>query len=414
MGTYKGIIKLHVNLREFWPSVNSDVFKVLKPNDEVEISHAVIGEPYLDSDIWYVLTNHSFVWSKAVYASSEIPLIDKKIIVTADDIGIVDQIDVGAQIALKEGWINSLAVLVNRPDDPKEEYLKRFAETLKNHNRNGSSKSLFETTHIGLHFTITSGEPVSDWSRIWRLVDDDHKFLNFRKFDKKFENSDYVDQIKLEFLAQYEKFKRIFGREPDHLTSHHDVLTFNNPLFHFMHAWSREKGIPLRNHRFLPSSKRFWYDTIALTQVNLPSISTMNSWETGFGEAEFESPQHTVVEHYGPIPPFGVTCYESTKRKKQEKLIKWTSDFLVSTDSCREIVIHLIKTDFRDQREFVEFYDPLRSTYPGIEIKYFDGRAAEYLSLHEKRPWTTHPALDLSPAYFRPFMKSDDCRALKV
>jgi|GEM_PF-2312287 len=414
METFKGIVNIHVNLRQNWPSVNAKVSKVLNPNTEVEISHAVVGEPYLDSDIWYVLTNHCFVWSKAVYASSEIPLLDKKIIVTADDIGIVDQIDVGAQIALKEGWINSLAVLVNRPNDPNEEYLKRFVETLKNHRRNGCTKSLFETTHIGLHFTITSGQPISNFTAVRLLVDNEGKFLDFRKFNKNFEKADYVNQIKGEFLAQYEKFKRVFGKEPDHLTSHHDVLTFNNPLFSFMHSWSREKGIPLRNHRFLPSSKRFWYDTLALTNVNLPSINTMNSWETSYGATDFESPEHTVVEHYGPIPPFGVTCYESTKRKKQGKLIKWISDFLVSTDTSREIVIHLIKSDLRNQRDYVKFFDPLRSSYPGIEIKYFDGRAAEYLSLNEKRPWTSHPALDLSPAYFRPFMKSDDSQSFTV
>ena len=414
MEAYKGIVKLHVNLRLYWPSVNAEVAKVLKPNSEIEISHAVVGEQYLDSDIWYVLTNHSFVWSKAVYTTSDVPIIDKEILVTADDIGIVDQIDVGAQIALHDGWINSIAVLVNRPGDPKEEYLKNFAETLKSHNRNGCSRSLFETTHIGLHFTITSGRPISNFTTVRLLVDNEGKFLNFRKFDRNFEKEDYVNQVKTEFLAQYEKFKRVFGREPDHLTSHHDVLTFNNPLFTFMHNWSREKGIPLRNHRFLPSSKRFWYDTIALTKVDLPSIKTMNSWEEDFDKTSFHNPDHTVVEHYGPIPPFGITCYESAKRKKQEKLIKWMSDFLVSTDTRREVVIHLIKSDLRDQRDYIKYFDPLRTSYPGIEIKYFDGRAAEYLSINEKRPWTTHPNIDLAPAYFRPFMKSADCQSLRM
>lgn len=395
METFKGIASLYVNVRLERPSVNAPKSRVLSPGAEVEISHAIVGEDYLDSNIWYVLSNHSFVWSKSIYTTSEVPLIEKKIIVTADDIGIVDEIDVGAKLALREGWINSIAVLVNRPNDPNDSYLKSFCEDLMNYPGGDPDNSLYKTTHIGLHFTITSGEPISDWSRVWLLVDNDHKFLDFRKFDRNFEKPDYVEQVKTEFFAQYEKFKRVFGREPDHLTSHHDVLTFNHPLFSFMQNWSREKGIPLRNHRFLPSSKRFWYDTLALMNVDLPSINKMNSWESSFGPFTAEGCQHTIVDHYGPIPPFGITCYEEVISKKQRSLESWMRDFLISKDSRREIVIHLIKSGFRSQSDFVVAYKSLKNSYPGIEIKYFDGRVAEYLSLQRNCFWNSEPSFSL-------------------
>jgi len=395
METYKGIAKLYVNVRLHRPSVNAPKSKVLEPGTEVEISHAIIGEGYLDSNIWYVLSNHSFVWSKSIYTTSEVPLIVKKIIVTADDIGIVDEIDVGAKMALREGWINSIAVLVNRPNDQGDSYLKRFRQELMDYHNGDPENSLYKTTHIGLHFTITSGEPLSDWSRVWLLVDSENKFLDFRKFDRNFEEPKYVEQVKTEFFAQYEKFKRVFGREPDHLTSHHDVLTFNHPLFSFMQNWSREKGIPLRNHRFLPGSKRFWYDTIALMNVNLPSINKMNGWESSFGPFTSEGSQHTIVDHYGPIPPFGITCYEEIVSKKQRSLDNWMQDFLISKDSRREIVIHLIKSGLRSQGDFVKAYKSLQDSYPGIEIKYFDGRVAEYLSLQKNCFWNSDPWLAL-------------------
>ena len=356
METFKGIVSLYVNVRMDSPSVNAPKSKVLLPGSEVEISHAIVGGEYLDSNIWYVLTNHCFVWSKAIYTTSEVPVIDKKILVTADDIGIVDEIDYGAQIALKEGWINSIAVLVNRPDDKEEEYLKNFCQKLKDYPNPHAENSLYKTTHIGLHFTITSGQPLSDWSRVWLLVDSQHNFLDFRKFDRNFEKPDYVEQVKMEFLAQYEKFKRVFGREPDHLTSHHDVLTFNHPLF---------------------------------------SFKKMNSWESSFGPFTSEGAEHTIVDHYGPIPPFGITCYEEIVSKKQKSLNEWLKDFLISKDSRREIVIHLIKSGFRSQRDFVQAYKPLKETYPGIEIKYFDGRVAEYLSLQKKTFWNSDPWLSL-------------------
>lgn len=398
MITYKGITTVPVNLRRNRPSVNAPLFGTLNPNTEVEISHAIIGESYLESNIWYVLSNQTFVWSKAVAATSEVPFIEKKLLVTADDIGIVDEIDIGAQIALREGWINSLAVLINRPDDLDSDYLKRFCQRLKNY-KTISGRSLYQTTHIGLHFTITSGAPIADPADVKLLVDENNRFLDFRKFNRNFENPDHVDQIKIEFFAQYKRFKQIFGREPDHLTSHHDVLTFNRPLFDFVHDWARTKAIPLRNHRYLPGAKRFWYDTLVLRDVDLPSIDSMNRWEERWGHFPVECSQRTIVDHYGPIPPFGITNYDCIISKKQKALTSWTNDFLTSSDRQREIVIHLIKSGFRSQTDFVDHYAPLRVSYPGIEIRYFDGRMAEYLSLQENCHWNTDPCLGLLPRF---------------
>jgi predicted glycoside hydrolase/deacetylase ChbG (UPF0249 family) len=396
MASYPGITTLPVNLRRDRPEVNSPIFKTLNPNTEVEISHAIVGEQYLDSNIWYVLRNQAFVWSKAITTTSEVPFVKKELLVTADDIGIVDEIDVGALIALREGWINSIAVLVNRPNDPDSSYLKAFCQKLKNHQVN-PQQSLYDNTHIGLHFTITSGGPISSHEAVGSLVDGDNKFLDFRKFNRNFEKEDYVAQVKTEFFAQYQLFKEIFEREPDHLTSHHDVLTFNRHLFEFVQAWSREHRIPLRNHRYLPGSKRFWYDTLALMNVDLPSIEKMNDWEERQGPFDFDGSQRTIVDHYGPIPPFGINCYDTIIANKQLALDKWMRDFLVSTDKRREIVIHLMKSGLRSQSDFVRQYRWLRSSYPGIEIKYFDGRVAEYLSLQKRCHWNSDRCLGLLP-----------------
>jgi predicted glycoside hydrolase/deacetylase ChbG (UPF0249 family) len=395
MATYRGITTLHVNVRRDKPSVNAPIFRSLKPNAEVEISHAIIGEMYLDSNLWYVLTNQTFVWSKAISTTSDVPVVEKKMLVTADDIGIVKEIDVGALIALREGWINSIAVLVNRPDDDDAGYLEDFCQQLKSYTDTPSGKSLFESTFIGLHFTITSGQPVSSQAAVRDLVDSRGNFLDFRQFNRGFETPRLVSQIKTEFFAQYERFVKIFGRKPDHLTSHHDVLTFNRPLFDFMQDWAWENSIPLRNHRYLPGSKRFWYDTLALMNVDLPSLNRMNSWEESRGPFPIDCSQRTVVDHYGPIPPLGITCYESIILKKQQAMDRWMKDFLVSTDRMWEIVIHLMKSGFRSQSDFVQHYRSLRAVYPGIEIKYFDGRVAEYLSLQKNCPWVSDPCFSV-------------------
>ncbi|MEN2282090.1 ChbG/HpnK family deacetylase [Algoriphagus sp. SE2] len=387
MEVFKGLVSKLINTRLDYPSINAKKGISLTPNSEIEISHAIKGEMYRTSDIWYVLTNKTFVWSEAIHIGEDIPLISKKLLLTADDIGIVKEIDLGAKIALKEGWINSVAILVNGESEANLIDFAKFLNTTIGVNTN---LPLFETTHVGLHFTMTSGKPVSKAKDIALLLDKKGRFSKFTDIDKTYESDQCISQIKMEFQAQYDKFKRIFGREPDHLTSHHDVLTFNFPLFKFMHEWSNEKNIPIRSHRFLPSGKRFWYDTLVIRKLDLPSISRMDDWKKEYGTKAY-GPEHTFVAHYGPIPPFAVVDYPSEVKKKNKKLKKGISDFLVSRDPVREIVIHLIKSDFRAQRDLIVQHKTLLDSYSGIDIKYFDGRVAEYLSIKNNllkmNPW---------------------------
>lgn len=399
METFTGIATKLMNTRIDYPSVKAEKGKLLTPGSEFEISHAIKGEFYLTSDEWYVLTNHMFVWSGYIYTPQSVPFIEKKLLITADDIGVVKEIDLGAKLALQQGWINSVAVLVN---DKNDKGLLDFVQFLKTHQRKGmNGVNLYQTTHIGLHFTITSGTPVSNKKDVALLLDDQGNFTKFSKFDRLYETDQCISQIRMEFQAQYEKFKTIFKREPDHLTSHHDVLTFTRPLFNMMHEWSSSKNIPIRNHRFLPAGKRFWYDTLVIRSLDLPSISKMNRWESDFVSG-VDGPAHTFVAHYGPIPPLAVVDYDKEIRKKRKKLKDGILDFLTSKDQVREIVIHLIKSDFGRQRDLINQFKFLRDQYTGIDIKYFDGRVAEYLSLKNNNPIEVHSGVEFLSCSYQP------------
>jgi hypothetical protein len=161
MEKIKGTVTQLVNVRLDKPTVRAKRAPALPVGTVVEISHAIRGEMYKEVDIWYVMTNQTFVWSGAINASSDVPFIEKKLIVTADDIGVVDDIDMGAKVALRYGRINSIAVFVNRPNDTNGDYLKGWYDFLRSYERVGDNRKLYDTTHVGLHFTITSGEPVS-------------------------------------------------------------------------------------------------------------------------------------------------------------------------------------------------------------------------------------------------------------
>lgn len=393
METYRGIATTLMNSRIDYPSVNARKGVILNAGSEIEISHAIKGEMYLSTDIWYVLSNHTFVWSGTIHTPKSVPFIEKKLLITADDIGIVQEIDEGAKMALYNNWINSVAILIN---GKTESNLIELYEFLKNNCSKGSDIPLIETTHLGLHFTMTSGKPVANSADVGLLLDNQGCFKKFTKFNKAYEADQFISQIIIEFQAQYDKFKSIFKREPDHLTSHHDVLTFNRPLFQFMQEWSNRKNIPIRNHKFLPSGKRFWYDTLVLRNVDLPSISRMNDWKNEFGTKAY-SPEHTFVAHYGPLPPLAVIDYDRQVRKKKKILKESILDFLLSKDEVREIVIHLIKSEKRRQRELIKEHQSLLDFYSGIDIKYFDGRVAEYLSLKNNNPIKLSPWVAFLP-----------------
>lgn len=381
METYKGIVTKLVNTRIFKPSVNAPKSQELQSRWDVEISHAIRGELYRGIDIWYVLTNRTFVWSGAIFTSQNIPIIAKQYLVTADDIGVNKEIDLGAKLALKNRWINSIAVLINRTADEDDDQLESLFNFLNETNGIDSSSPLAHTTHVGLHFTITSGRPVSATNDVKNLVDDNGYFPEYKGLDSNYSTDDFVKQAMHELESQYSKFKRIFKREPAHLTSHHDVHTFTYPLFNAIHSWAIGKKIPIRSHSFLPPIRREFYDLGV--KLNLPSIDTMDSWSIKLGCQS--STDHTLVGHYGPAPFLPLISYNSVIRKKHKTLDAGVYDFLASSDHTREIMVHIIKSDLTKKSEFKDHYKPFVKEYPGVDTRYFAGRVAEFRSLESRK-----------------------------
>ncbi|MEP0710368.1 MAG: ChbG/HpnK family deacetylase, partial [Algoriphagus sp.] len=201
METYKGTVTHLVNARIFKPSVNAPISQELQPRWDVEISHAILGEMHRGSDLWYVLTNRTFVWSGAIFTSQLVPLVQKKYLITADDIGVVKEIDLGAKLALKNGWINSIAVLINRTGDKDDEQLDSLYQFLQNTTLMNTNTLLSQTTHVGLHYTITSGRPVSALQNVDRLVCGTGFFPEYQTLDNEYSTDDYVNQAMLELEA---------------------------------------------------------------------------------------------------------------------------------------------------------------------------------------------------------------------
>jgi predicted glycoside hydrolase/deacetylase ChbG (UPF0249 family) len=139
----------------------------------------------------------------------------KKLIINADDLGFSPPVNHAIVKGAVAGTITAASLMVNMP----------FAEeAVKNvHNK-------CNTLSMGLHFTLTSGQPVTEPQKIPLLVDSQGMFrLDFLKLlmlllSKK--RNQFLKQIQAEFSAQAERmeyFAAKYNIRFDHLDSHQHV-----------------------------------------------------------------------------------------------------------------------------------------------------------------------------------------------
>jgi predicted glycoside hydrolase/deacetylase ChbG (UPF0249 family) len=137
----------------------------------------------------------------------------KEIIICADDFGISPGVSKGILELAEKEKISATSVMVNF-DDWKQE-AKRLIE-------------FDERIDIGLHFTLTGANPLSKPDKITSLINSDGSFLTLGKFIKKciLKNLDAED-VKREFLKQFDSFVDYFGFAPRYIDGHHNVHQYN-------------------------------------------------------------------------------------------------------------------------------------------------------------------------------------------
>lgn len=371
-----------INIRIGEASSRATLYTTLEKGSTLNIRHAIRGQSIEHNDIWYVLDNGHFAWSGGIQASSNIPLIiDKYILVTADDYGIYDEIDNGVEWALKNGWINSVAVLVNNDELENESRLVRLRDFLeRNH--------LTDRVHVGLHFTIASGKPLS--KKLRYLTNSNGFFKHFWLIHDGYRKGHYLEEVGKEFELQLEKFKKVFGT-PDHITSHFDVLSYNEAFLNLTLKRAHLLSTSMRSLNYIPYGKRIGMDIITTADI-------MSARETERCIKKYELanqtiisvPDSSIVDHYGPPGFIPVWNYYRRSRKKQEDVSKWIDDFKTDDTQTTEIVYHLIQHEAISQRAFVRKFREKYNEYPGLHPNYFDGRVAEMMSLEAKRPWESY------------------------
>lgn len=127
----------------------------------------------------------------------------KKLMIRADDLGYSEGVNYGIYKTVKEGIIKNIGFMVNM------DYSVHGYNLIKN-----------EEVCLGLHTNICAGRPVSNPSLIPSIVQDNGEFKTSREYRNSKEDFVVLEEVIIEIEAQYEKFKKITGREPQYFECH--------------------------------------------------------------------------------------------------------------------------------------------------------------------------------------------------
>ena len=313
----------------------------------------------------------------------------KRIIINADDYGFCDEVDDGVVKAVKEGYVNSVAAFSNAHDAEKR--LKRLIPLQEN------------GLNVGLHLTITSGRALSDKAlrRSSRLTNKDGHFYTFTQMRRpilKRVRINTRDEVRAEIEAQIQAMKDANLRI-DHLSSHHDALTFFEDYFEILLDIAQHEGIPVRSPKMLPTSKEIIYYKQLLLRLSDNMTKAGKIEIRAFKNRKQKWFLEKMIAANGAIPkgPDAVDGSNYVTRSqiinvrdhfKQELVAMKKAENLCEQilnqpdDKVHEYCLHLCDPEQDIRKKSMQFNEKDSiHYYPGVNSGYFDGRAIEYKSL---------------------------------
>ncbi len=160
-----------------------------------------------------------------MYPKNE-PMEKIKLIVTADDYGVIPEIDKATISAIKNGIVNCISFITNFSHAKKA--FRNLVKELK-------AANLLDKVAVGLHLNITMGPPLLHPSKVKSLVSSTNNFYTFRTYQKSPDLDRFdIQEIKNEAISQVQQFINI-SREIcqeenidfipiDHITSHFNLF----------------------------------------------------------------------------------------------------------------------------------------------------------------------------------------------
>ncbi len=306
--------------------------------------------------------------------------MSKKIIINADDFGVVPSVNDAITDAVLAGKVNSTAAFSNYKDS-----VANVKALLQKANTAG------KRVDIGTHLTISSGSPVLDETKDpkFGLCDKNGRFKSFTELSNATINTTV---LRKELLAQVEQFTSN-GIPIKHLSCHHNTLTAFEKLFKVYVDVAQETQLKMRSVAIEPSMKNNLYVKVFLgiklrdnnTRDDMKEMRKfLNEIKTKFVEYSnnaVKTPGYLESAHYGPLPMVAIrkTAFDKQISDKKAELKDILSRFSQSSDGSMELMVHLRKGDVSIWDRYEK--EVQATGYQGIDPKYFDSRVVEFQSL---------------------------------
>jgi predicted glycoside hydrolase/deacetylase ChbG (UPF0249 family) len=150
----------------------------------------------------------------------------KILIVNADDFGLTPGVSRGILEAGRRGIVTSTTLLVNREIPPAQ------IEELQ-----------ASGLGVGVHLNLTLGAPVASPRRVSSLVDAEGRFV---RDAREAAARARTDEARIELGTQIDAFRKIMGRFPTHLDTHHHV-GLHDPILELVLDFARALKVPVRS-----------------------------------------------------------------------------------------------------------------------------------------------------------------------
>ena len=203
-----------------------------------------------------------------------------QLIVTADDYGMSRGVNQAINEGIACGLITSTNVMVNMP-------LYQESESLRQR----------ENCSIGLHWTLTCGNPVLPPNQVKTLVDSEGRFYSYPEFRQRFRKH-MIDEedISKELKAQYELFHELIGT-PDYWNTHQNFhVDFG--IYAMVVDLAVKLGIHrMRSHQriYVPSSGDQEKISLAWRMVEPVKARMLDTWQNNAHKKGVKSPEGLIV-----------------------------------------------------------------------------------------------------------------------
>lgn len=212
-----------------------------------------------------------------------------KLIINADDFGLSESVNNGIVDCLQAGVVTSTTIMMNQKG--VDHAIDLYKQGL--------------VPEIGLHFTVTSGRPLSPMAEVPSLIDEYGNFIDkVALMDKKVD----ADEVYKELQAQYNAALEA-GLDINHIDSHHFAGVFA-PLKSAFVRFSNDYQVPVRR-----------VDTFVGGQSAL-KVPTTDAFDLGFfDEGATKENLKSMILAYREKYPDGVVefmCHPSSEQKLEE------------------------------------------------------------------------------------------------